>query len=415
MPDTYTSFPSATQASHAASWRSFVAAPHRMFFFGGVWALMLSLLWWTAVLLPLPVVLPAPRWIHGWLMVFGAVPFFVFGFLFTAMPRWLGMPAFAPRFYRSMGCALMAGYVLALVGAVTARPVALVGMLVSVVALLLCLLALAHLYWRSRNYSNIHAGWAVAAIAAGVLGAIGATVAGLFGQVGLLYAAPRFAAWAFLASIVFTVAHRMLPFFANAVLKPHYTMYRPRWAPAVVIPLFWLHAILLLTDYAAWVVLPDLPLLAITSWLLWRWQPWKTWREPLLWSLFVAFAWLPVALALSAWQSFAMLALGGSALGLAPLHALAIGLVASMIFAMATRVSMGHSGRALKMERFAVACFVLLQAAAITRICAMFDLPFGTREGWLTTAGVLWLIAFTPWALRMSYLYWHPRADGRPG
>src|SRR5699024_957844 len=135
-------------------------------------------------------------------------PFFVFGFLFTAMPRWLGMSPFAPRFYRTMACALMAGYVIALIGAVTATPVALAGMVVSVVTLLLCLLALAHLFWRSRNYANIHAGWAIAVIAAGVLGAIGATAAGLFGQTGLLYAAPRFAAWAFLAPIVFTVSHR---------------------------------------------------------------------------------------------------------------------------------------------------------------------------------------------------------------
>lgn len=386
-----------------------------MFFFGGVWALMLSLLWWTAVLLPLPAILPAPRWIHGWLMVFGAIPFFVFGFLFTAMPRWLGMPAFAPRFYRTMACALMAGYVIALVGAVIAQPIALAGMVISVLTLLLCLLALAHLYWRSRNYSNIHAGWAVAAIAAGVLGALVATIAGLSGATGLLYAAPRFAAWAFLAPIVFTVAHRMLPFFANAVLKPHYHMFRPRWAPTVVIPLLWLHAVLLLTDLAAWVVIPDVPLLLITSGLLWRWQPWKTYREPLLWSLFVAFTWLPIALALSVWQSFAVVALDGSTLGLAPLHALAIGLVASMIFAMATRVSMGHSGRPLKMERFAVICFVILQIAAVARICAVLEPPFGSRGAWLTAAGILWLIAFTPWALRMSYLYWTPRTDGKPG
>lgn len=415
MPETYIPFPEVTAVSRGLSWRSFIAAPHRMFFFGGVWALMLALLWWTAVLLPLPVVLPAPRWIHGWLMVFGAVPFFVFGFLFTAMPSWLGMKPFAPRFYRSMACALMAGYVIALVGALIATPIALVGMIMSVVTLLLCLLALAHMYWRSRNFSNIHAGWALAAIAAGALGAMAATAAGLFGQVGLLYAAPRFAAWAFLAPIVFTVAHRMLPFFANAVLKPNYSMYRPRWAPAVVIPLLWLHAVLLLTDFAAWVIVPDLPLLALTGWLLWRWQPWKTYREPLLWSLFVAFAWLPVALALSAWQSFALLALGGSTLGLAPLHALAIGLVASMIFAMATRVSMGHSGRMLKMERFAIVCFVILQIAAIARICAVLNPPIGTRGAWLTAAGVLWLVAFTPWALRMSYLYWAPRSDGKPG
>lgn len=415
MPETYIPFPESADNARTLSWRNFIAAPHRMFFFGGVWALMLSLLWWTAVLLPLPVVLPAPRWIHGWLMVFGAFPFFVFGFLFTAMPRWLGMSPFAPRFYRSLACALMLGYLLALIGALTIHAVAIAGMALTVLTWLIGVLALAHLFVRRRDFSKIHSAWAIAVIAAGVLGAAAATIAGMTGHIGLLYGAPRFALWAFLAPIVFTVAHRMLPFFANVVLKPNYEMFRPRWAPAVVIPLFWVHALVLLAGYPAWLFVADLPLLLITSWLLWRWQPWKTYREPLLWTLFVAFLWLPVALALSTWQSLSLLLAGSSTLALAPLHALAIGLAASMVFSMATRVSMGHSGRPLKMEPFAVVCFLILQLAAIVRICAVVAPPFGTRGLWLTAAGILWLVAFTPWALRLSYIYWQPRIDGRSG
>lgn len=415
MPETYTPFSKPADASLAPNWRSFIAAPHRMFFFGGVWALMLALLWWTAVLLPLPIVLPAPRWIHGWLMVFGAFPFFVFGFLFTAMPRWLGMAPLSPPFFRTTACTLMAGYLLALVGAVTVQPVAIAGMALTAITWLICVFALARIFLRNHDFSQIHSAWAIAVIAAGVVGALAATIAGITGHIGALYGAPRFALWAFLAPIVFTVAHRMLPFFANVVLKPNYEMYRPRWAPAVVIPLLWAHAFLLLTDYAAWLFVTDLPLFLITSWLLWRWQPWRTYREPLLWTLFVAFLWLPVALALSTWQSIALLAFSGSALGLAPLHALAVGLAASMVFAMATRVSMGHSGRPLKMERFAVVCFLILQLAAIARICAVIAPPFGSRGLWLTLSGILWLVAFTPWALRFSWIYWQPRVDGRPG
>src|SRR5699024_1661488 len=133
------------------------------------------------------------------------------------------------------------------------------------------------------------------------------------------------------------------------------------------------------------------------------------------WTLYVAFAWLPIALALSSIQSLTLQFTGSYVLGLAPLHALAIGLGASMVFAMVTRVSLGHSGRELQMPRFAVVCFLILQLAVIARICSELAPSGGGRSLCLTLASIFWLCAFTPWALRLSLIYWRPRVDGRPG
>ena len=54
----------------------------------------------------------------------------------------------------------------------------------------------------------------------------------------------------------------------------------------------------------------------------------------------------------------------------APLHALAIGYFGSMLVAMVTRVTQGHSGRPLQMGTVPWLCFVLLQAVALVRIGA---------------------------------------------
>lgn len=401
--------------THNLHWRHFGASAHRMFFFGGVWALVLAVLWWGAVLLATPAASPAPHWIHGWLMVFCAVPFFAFGFLLTALPRWLKAPAVAATFYRPAALVLMAGFVLVLMGASWWQPLALLGMVLTALGWLACISVLARCLWQSQADSRLHPVWAVAVLGIGLAAAVLAVQASWSHNLLNLRLAPRIGLWAFLAPLVFVVSHRMLPFFARAALGEHYPMVRPHWLPPIVIALLWLHALLMLLGHGAWVFVTDAPLLALTAGLLLCWRPWQTRHNPLLWSLFLGFAWLPVALALSLAQSAARHFAGVYILGLAPLHALAIGMAASMVFAMATRVSLGHSGRALRMPRLAVTCFCILQLAALARIGAELHGLWPGRSTWLALSTVFWLCAFTPWALRLSLIYWQPRIDGRAG
>lgn len=414
--------PELSNAISSVHWRHFIAAPHRMFFFGGVWALVLSIAWWGLVLLPAPIASPAPHWIHGWLLVFCAFPFFVFGFLMTALPRWLGAPRpVPPTIYRPSALALMAGFLLTLIGALWYEPIALLGMGLTCLTWLVNLLILGRLLVLGKANSKLHPIWALAVLTAGILGALTAVRGFMAADIISLRLAPQIGLWAFLGPLVFVIGHRMLPFFASSALGGDYRLVRPRWSPPVVVLLLWAHATLTLMDHAGLLFIVDLPLLIITVSHLIAWQPWKTRHNPLLWTLFTAFAWLPVALTLSAIQSLMLQISGVSILGYAPLHALAIGLAASMVFAMATRVSMGHSGRSLYMPRFAVVCFVILQLAVITRLGAEIDgaLPVDDslmgRGFLLALSAICWLCAFIPWAIRLSLIYWQPRIDGRPG
>jgi uncharacterized protein involved in response to NO len=70
------------------------------------------------------------------------------------------------------------------------------------------------------------------------------------------------------------------------------------------------------------------------------------------------FAWLGIAFALAA-VSHALMALtdGELSLGLAPTHALAMGYLGATQFAIVTRVSSGHSGRALAADDTAWALY----------------------------------------------------------
>lgn len=402
------------------AYRTFGSAPHRMLFFGGVSAMVLSMLWWTLVLLGrmglmwLPAPDLPPTWVHAWLMVYGIFPFFILGFLLTAFPRWIGAPPVAARVYQAVALALYSGYLLVLFGASFAAWVAALGMAITVAAWLAGLMSLAFRLKDHRPQTSPHPSWALLLLALGLLGALLAVWGAITGNVQALAAGPRLGVWGFLAPMVFVVAHRMLPFFAQSAL-PGYKAFRPGWMPATMALLLIGHAGLLLAGMMAWLWLADVPLAVLAGWVFWRWQPWRARPIPLLWSLFAAFFWLPVALALSAVQSISVMLGGSMFLGLAPQHVLAIGVLTSMVVAMATRVSLGHSGRALRMDRVSLACFLVLQVAVVTRLLAELPgLPLG-RYTWLIMTAALWLLAITPWAVQWGRRYWQPRIDGQPG
>jgi uncharacterized protein involved in response to NO len=143
-----------------------------------------------------------------------------------------------------------------------------------------------------------------------------------------------------------------------------------------------------------------------------RWGIAQSFANRLLAMLHVGFAWLGIAYLLHALQSLLRLA-GIEALGLAPVHALTIGFLASTALAMVSRVSCGHSGRTLAADRLTWCAFWLLQCAAVLRVMA--DIWRGAYGGLTLAAAALWLACFAAWSWRYLPAYWRPRADGRPG
>jgi uncharacterized protein involved in response to NO len=133
---------------------------------------------------------------------------------------------------------------------------------------------------------------------------------------------------------------------------------------------------------------------------------------PLLHVLFVGFSWLPLAFVLYTAQSIWYAATGEFVLGRAPAHALFVGFFGSLLVAMVTRVTQGHSGRPLVLGQVAAFAFLTLQLVAVVRILAeVVPDPLA----WQAIASFGWLIAFLPWVLRSSWIYLTPRIDGKQG
>lgn len=401
-------------------WLALTAAPHRPFFLGGALQLLLAMGWWLVDLggryggwyPPIAWSVASPD-AHAFLMLFGIFPFLMFGFLMTVYPRWMNGAPVERRFYVPAFLLMAAGMLAFYPGLVWKHLLALSALLY-LSGWGLGLAALLRVYFRTQHPDKRHA-----RIIAGMLTIGGSMVAAWFvgeleGWSGPVAVAKSAGIWIFLLPIFFAVSHRMIPFFSANVM-PHYVIVRPMWALAAVPPAGFAHMLLELNGLAAWTWLPDLVMAGTALYLTRAWRFRASFAQPILAMLHIGFAWLGVAFLLYAAQSLALLA-GVAVLGKAPLHALTVGYFGGMVLAMITRVTLGHSGRPLAVERAVWRMFLVFQLVALLRIGAEWPgLAFAARGHLYFCAAALWLACFAFWAWRYLPIYWRPRADGQPG
>jgi uncharacterized protein involved in response to NO len=96
------------------------------------------------------------------------------------------------------------------------------------------------------------------------------------------------------------------------------------------------------------------------------------------------------------------------------LHALTIGVAASMVVAVITRASLGHTGRVLVVARSVAIAYGALSLAALVRTFAVLPVP-DLSEWLIRLAATLWIAAFAIVLFVYSPILVRPRADGRPG
>lgn len=408
-----------SQMSH---WNTFTAAPHRMMMFGGTLQLVLAMVYWTAALaaryagldLPLETVLPG-SWAHGYLMLYGLFPYFIFGFLMTTYPRWMNGPLVERSRYVAAFLGMATGSVLVYVGLFTHTAVIGLGALLHAGGWGIGILELYRVFRAASNPLKTHERYLNAYLLLGGLGMASYAVGVSLHAPLAIRVALTLGLWGFVLPTMITVAHRMLPFFSSNVIQP-YRIYSPAWMLPTLPLLIAGHVLCEYADIVQWRFLFDLPLAGIGLLLSWRWQLFKSFQARLLAILHIAFLWFGIGMALYAVESLLLFGGMGLSLGRAPLHALGIGLIAGMVLAMASRVTLGHSGRALVADNLVWACCWGLHVTALLRVLG--ELPV-TRELLLMPtnlwAAVFWLATVVPWVARFAPIYLRPRVDGRPG
>jgi uncharacterized protein involved in response to NO len=394
--------------------------PHRFFFLLGAVQAVAVMAWWlldlggryAGLYAPFAWTVPPP-WGHAFLLTYTVFPFFMFGFLMTAMPNWTGesMPR---RAHLHAGLPMALGVGLVYAGFATDARVALAGVALLVGGWLAGAGMLASVVAANRGRDPF-AVWLTA------LMGVGALSAAAFGA-WLATDEPRYAAasrhagiWLFLVPIFLTIEHRLVPFFSSRVIEG-YALYRPRWSLPLLGAAAAAHFALELAEARAWLWLVDAPMAAWVGFLAVKWGLKGSFRARLLVMLHLGVVAGAVAFALYALDSLVAAAGGAGAFGLAPLHALTIGYFAATTVAMVSRVSLGHSGRALEADALTWWAFLGTLATALVRAVAdLWFVPPALRLWCSVAAAGMWLAVFVPWAARYVPIYLRPRADGRPG
>ncbi len=419
----------ASVAATPAAWRPawLLVAPHRLGFFAAALMMALSALWWFVVLLArlqgyAPTWAVSPPTAHALLMSQSFMPFFMAGFLFTAGPKWLGLPEVSARRLLHPIFLMLAGWALTLTGFHLHATLAAAGMVLVAAGWSRLSLMFITLVRISPVSDRIHPTVVAVACSVGTVALWLAAVAlGLESEL-LLRSSTQLALWGFIGTVFATVSHRMIPFFSASAL-PLLDAWRPMWLLWVLVAVLWLELLPAVAELWWWPlpvalrwaqVALEFPAAALLLWLAIRWGLVQSLKIRLLAMLHGGFLWLGLALALNG-VSHALMALtaGELSLGLAPLHAMAMGYLGATLFAMATRVSSGHGGRPLAADNTAWVLYWLLQAAVLLRVLAALWPAAATVLTLLAIAA--WVAATVGWAIRYGGWYGRPRIDGRPG
>jgi uncharacterized protein involved in response to NO len=142
----------------------------------------------------------------------------------------------------------------------------------------------------------------------------------------------------------------------------------------------------------------------LNLWRLARWRGFAAGSEPLLAILHVGYLWVAVGAALLGASVFTNVVPEAAAI-----HAFTAGAIGTMVLAMMTRVSRGHTGRPLKADRTTVAIYVAIIAAGTTRVAAAF--AGSLAMSMLSVSALLWVAAFLLFGLNYGRMLVSPRID----
>ncbi|MDP2903937.1 MAG: NnrS family protein [Methylovulum sp.] len=138
------------------------------------------------------------------------------------------------------------------------------------------------------------------------------------------------------------------------------------------------------------------------------WYVPRIWYVPLLWVLYVGYGWIIAGFVLTALAAYSVV------LPSLALHAFTIGGIGVLTLGMMARVSLGHTGRALRASNAIAVAFVLINLTAVSRALLPIALP-DWYNALVYGSTLCWLAAFALFVFVYMPILTSARTDGQEG
>lgn len=388
-----------------------------LFAAGAVHAVLAMLAWFTIaearrVGAPLPLAAGVPpSWVHAHAMFFGTFAFFVFGFLGTAFPRWVGAAPPGPTTTKRWLALLVAAQLLWFAAPGVHRGLHVAAAAIELVAWMALLRFLARALRGGASPARAQPALVLGAVALAPVAVACDAFAFARTEPAAHVAARTIALHGFLLLLVGGVAVRVVPFFLAGALgrapapRPVARVFvwaglgGARVALSVLAPAIGADA-----DAVAPIVAAlDLALGLLVAAEIAAWRPGRAaWRNPMLAVLLLALVW--IALALVASGAVGLLAPAAAPRFELPLrHSLAVGGLATLLVGMSARIVLGHSGRPIVADARLIAMFAAIQLAALTRVgLPLLGDTWPAAPLWSHWGAVPWTVAWALWLWRLG-------------
>lgn len=129
---------------------------------------------------------------------------------------------------------------------------------------------------------------------------------------------------------------------------------------------------------------------------------------PLLWVLYAGYGWVILGFLLTVLSAYSLV------LPSLALHAFTLGGIGVLTLGMMARVSLGHTGRAMKASNAIAIAFVLINIAALFRVLLPIAMP-GWYETLIYISTLSWLAAFSLFVFVYGPILTTARIDGQEG
>jgi len=187
--------------------------------------------------------------------------------------------------------------------------------------------------------------------------------------------------------LILVIAGRVFPFFTERGLKSVIAIRNPV-VDGVAIIASALVFIILMFDIQGMLLTFTAVIAVIANGVrVAGWFVFRVWYVPLLWVLYMGYAWIMLGFVLVALASVSLITTSLA------IHAFTVGGIGVLTLGMMARVALGHTGRILKVSNTIAIAFVLINIAAVFRVLMPALLPDGYST-FLLISTYSWLAAF---------------------